>query len=224
MLRFLLRFVMVVVCLFLVIQIVIFGQLAWWRTHPVETSMFMRIYYYTAAQPHLQHEWRDYDEVNTSFKQAVVAAEDAKFMQHHGFDWDGILYALEKNQKKGNIVAGGSTISQQLAKNLFLFNQRSYIRKAEEVIIVWMMERMWDKQRILEVYVNSVELGEGIYGVEAAARHYYGKSAKNLSQDQAIRLAALLPNPKYYQNHPKDKKYVFKQRFIRKYIHTVRIP
>lgn len=215
---------LVLVCFVLFIQIWIFSSLLWWRTQPVETTMFMRTYYYTTSDPKLYHEWRDYDQISDQFKRAVVAAEDGKFLSHHGFDWDGVMFAVNRNEKNGEVVAGGSTISQQLAKNLFLYNERSYIRKGQEAIATWMMERMWSKQRILEVYMNSVELGNGIYGVEAASRHYFGKTAKNLSRDQAIRLAAMLPNPKYYQDHPEDRRYQFRKRFISKYINYAHIP
>ncbi|KAA8735436.1 monofunctional biosynthetic peptidoglycan transglycosylase [Acinetobacter qingfengensis] len=224
MIKFLKCIVLTLIAVILLIQIWIFTSLFWWRTHPVETTMFMRTYYYTTTEPHLYHEWRDYNQINDHFKHAVVAAEDGRFLQHHGFDWDGMLNAAQRNTQKGEVVAGGSTISQQLAKNLFLFNQRSYIRKAQEAVATFMMERMWSKQRILEVYMNSVELGDGIYGVEAASRRYFGKSAKNLSKDQAIKLAAMLPNPKYYQKHPEDSRYKFRQRFIQKYIRYSHIP
>lgn len=218
------RSLVIFACFVMLIQIWIFASLAWWRFFPVETTMFMRIYYYTTPQPKLHHEWKDYDQISDSFKRAVITAEDGRFLQHRGFDWDGMIHALQRNEKNGEVVAGGSTISQQLAKNLFLYNQRSYLRKGEEAIATWMMERMWSKQRILEVYMNSVELGDGIYGVEAAAQYYYGRSANKLSREQAIQLAAMLPNPKYYQQHPNDRKYQNKKRFIMRYISHASIP
>ena len=132
--------------------------------------------------------------------------------------------ALERNKDKGRVVAGGSTISQQLAKNLFLFNKRSFVRKGEEAIAVWMMERMWSKQRILEVYLNSVEFGEHIYGVEAATQHYFGQSSKSLSREQAAFLAAILPNPKYYETHQDDRKLNYRKRMIQKYMRYSDIP
>ncbi len=222
--KFLIRCMMILLCLVLLIQIWIFASLAWWRIFPVETTMFMRTYYWSTPNAKIYHQWTDSEDISNHFKRAVVTAEDGKFLQHHGFDWDGILHAVQRNGEKGEVVAGGSTISQQLSKNLFLYNKRSYIRKAQEAVATWMMERMWSKKRILEVYMKSVEFGKGIYGVEAASRHYYGKSAKNLTRDQAIRLAALLPNPKYYQDHPNDRKYKFRQRFIAKYIANAQIP
>jgi len=140
-----------------------------------------------------------YRKISDNLKRAVVAAEDDSFVDHEGFDWDGIQKAIEKNQKKGKAVAGGSTISQQLAKNLFLSPARSYVRKAEEAVITIMIETLWDKQRILEVYLNVVEWGNGIFGAEAAAKRYYKISAAQLAPAQAARLAVMLPNPRKYE-------------------------
>lgn len=218
------RIFLIFMTLFMIVQLWIFASLLWWRTHPVEKSMFMHIDAWQYPDEKLQHKWRDYDQISNQFKHAVVAGEDGKFLHHHGFDFEGMQVALERNEKADGIVAGGSTISQQLAKNLFLFNQRSFIRKGQEAIATWMMERMWSKQRILEVYINSVELGANIYGVEAASHHYFHKSSKNLTREQAIFLAALLPNPRYYQQHPDDAKFKFRKRFIAKYIRYSQIP
>lgn len=222
--RFIVRAVLILVSFLLLIQLWIFCSLAWWRTHPVETTMFMRLDYWSDSSKPIQQQWRDYDEISDNFKKAVVAAEDGKFIHHHGFDWEGIQYALEKNEKSGEVVNGGSTISQQLAKNLFLYNQRSLIRKGQEAIATWMMERMWSKQRILEVYMNSVQFGDHLYGVEAASRYYFHRSAQNLTRDQAAFLAALLPNPKYYQENRNDPRFKFKQRFTLKYMRYSEIP
>ena len=131
----------------------------------------------------------------------IIAAEDMKFVDHEGFDWEGIQRAMEKNQKKGKAVAGGSTITQQLAKNLFLSGSRSYIRKGEEAIITLMLEAVLDKRRILELYLNVAEWGNGVFGAEAAARHYYGASAASLGPEQAARLAAMLPRPQFYDRN-----------------------
>jgi monofunctional biosynthetic peptidoglycan transglycosylase len=221
---FFVRTLLVIVSFFLLVQLWIFSSLVWWRTHPVETTMFMRLDYWAEPSQPIQHKWRDYDEISDYVKRAVVASEDGKFMHHHGFDWEGMQYALERNQDKGKVVAGGSTISQQLAKNLFLYNKRSFIRKGQEAIATWMMERMWSKQRILEVYLNSVEFGDNIYGVEAATQHYFGKSARSLSRDQAAFLAAILPNPKYYQDHQNDRRIQIRKKMIRKYMRYSQIP
>jgi hypothetical protein len=148
---FIVRSLLVVVSFVLLVQLWIFASLAWWRYKPVETTMFMRIDYWSEPSKPIQHEWRDYDEISEYMKKAIVAAEDGKFMQHHGFDWDGIQAALERNNDTGKVVAGGSTISQQLAKNLFLYNKRSFIRKGQEAIATWMMERMWSKESLFLV-------------------------------------------------------------------------
>ena len=221
---FIVRSLLILVSLVLLIQIWIFSSLVWWRTHSVDTTMMMRLDYWSQPSKPIQHAWRDYDQISDYLKKAVVAAEDAKFLQHHGFDWEGMQSALERNKDKGKVVAGGSTISQQLAKNLFLFNKRSFVRKGEEAIAVWMMERMWSKQRILEVYLNSVEFGEHIYGVEAATQHYFGQSSKSLSREQAAFLAAIFPNPKYYETHQDDRKLNYRKRMIQKYMRYSDIP
>jgi monofunctional biosynthetic peptidoglycan transglycosylase len=156
-----------------------------------------------AKQPKavLKHQWVDYDRISGHLKRAVVAAEDAKFIDHDGFDWEGIQRALERNQTRGKVVAGGSTISQQLAKNLFLSGERSVLRKGQEALITLMLETVLDKRRILELYLNVAEWGEGVFGAEAAARHYYGVSAANLGPGQAAKLAAMLPRPRYYDRN-----------------------
>lgn len=221
---FLVRTSLIILSVILLVQLWIFSSLVWWRTNPVDSTMMMRIDYWSDSSQPIQHEWRDYDNISTYFKQAIVAAEDAKFMQHHGFDWDGMRFALERNKDKGKVVAGGSTISQQLAKNLFLFNKRSFVRKGQEAVATWMMERIWSKQRILEVYINSVEFGENIYGVEAASQHYFGISSRSMSREQAAFLAALLPNPKYYQNHRNDRTLQYRKRLILKYMRHSDLP
>ncbi|MBF7687495.1 monofunctional biosynthetic peptidoglycan transglycosylase [Acinetobacter rathckeae] len=218
------RFVFIVLALLLLVQIWVISSLYWWKSHPVETTMFMRIALLQDDDLEIQHQWVSYDHMGTAIKKAVIASEDGKFTQHHGFDWNGLQGALARNEKNGEVVAGGSTITQQLAKNLFLYNQRSYIRKAQEAVITVAMESMWSKQRILEVYLNSVEFGRGIYGIEAASRHYFHCSSRHLSTQQAMFLAALLPNPKYYQTHKKDAKFLFRQRFIAKYMTYSQIP
>ena len=221
---FLERTSLIILSIILLVQLWIFSSLVWWRTNPVDSTMMMRIDYWSDSSQPIQHEWRDYDNISTYFKQAIVAAEDAKFMQHHGFDWDGMRFALERNKDKGKVVAGGSTISQQLAKNLFLFNKRSFVRKGQEAVATWMMERIWSKQRILEVYINSVEFGENIYGVEAASQHYFGIRSRSMSREQAAFLAALLPNPKYYQNHRNDRTLQYRKRLILKYMRHSDLP
>lgn len=152
-------------------------------------------------QARLEQRWVPYDDIAPALKRAVVAAEDAKFSRHGGFDWEGIRRAVEKNLAEGEVVAGGSTITQQLAKNLFLSGERSFLRKGQEAVLTLMIEAMLDKRRILELYLNLIEWGEAVYGAEAAARHYFGIPAARLGSVQAARLAAMIPRPRYYQRH-----------------------
>lgn len=193
------------------------------KVTPVTESAFMMMHRLNGGTTVTQ-SWVDYDNVAKSVKQAVIVSEDAKFVQHHGFDLESIEHAIKKNEAKGEITRGGSTISQQLAKNLFLTAHRSYIRKGEEAIIVMFMESIWDKKRILEVYLNVVEFGDGIYGIEAASRHYYGKSAKDLSREQAALLIGMLPNPKYYQKNKNAKRLRLKQRIILRRMNIAVLP
>lgn len=162
----------------------------------------------------VSQSWVASDKIAKSAKQAAIASEDARFTMHNGFDMKSIELALKANEKAGAVSMGGSTISQQLAKNLFLTSHRSYIRKAEEAVITVMIEKMWDKQRILTVYLNVAEFGEGIYGIEAAAQHYYNKTAQNLSREESALLISMLPNPKYYQKNRSAKRLRNKQRII----------
>jgi monofunctional biosynthetic peptidoglycan transglycosylase len=139
-------------------------------------------------------QWRNFDELSLNLKKAAIAGEDARFMSHHGFDFEAMGKAFEKNQKSKK-VRGGSTISQQTAKNVFLWPGRSYIRKGFEAYFTFLIELFWSKKRILEVYLNVIEMGDGIYGADAACLTYYGKTAKSLSKGQAALLVAVLPNP-----------------------------
>ena len=178
----------------------------WWRDHPPRETAFMsyRLAELRAANSGAQFKYRfvPYGRISIHLKRAMIAAEDAHFIDHEGFDWDGIQLALEKNQKKGRVVAGGSTITQQLAKNLFLSSSRSYWRKAEEAAITVMLEAMLDKERIFELYLNVIEWGNGVFGAEAAAQRYFGTGASRVSAEQAARLAAMAPNPRFYERHP----------------------
>jgi monofunctional biosynthetic peptidoglycan transglycosylase len=181
------------------------AQIAWWIKHDPDTTAFMedRLEKLQEQNPRaaLTHFWLPYNRISPLLKRAVIAAEDAKFTRHHGFDWDGIETAMEKNLRKGRIVAGGSTISQQLAKNLFLSRSRTPWRKAQEANITVLLETLMGKRRILEIYLNTIEWGEDVFGAEAAARHYFGVSAAALSPEQAAQLAAMIPNPSYYDRH-----------------------
>jgi monofunctional biosynthetic peptidoglycan transglycosylase len=186
-------------------QLWIFLHICWWIKFNPSSSAFMedrlQIIQETKPDAELKYKWVDYSHISSNLKRAVIASEDSKFNDHEGFDWDGIEKAYEKNLKKGKIVAGGSTISQQLAKNLFLSSKRTPWRKGEEAIITVMLEKMLTKQRILEIYLNVIEWGNGIFGAEAAARHYFKTSAASLSAPQAAKLAAMIPNPRFYDVH-----------------------
>jgi monofunctional biosynthetic peptidoglycan transglycosylase len=149
----------------------------------------------------LKHVWVGYGAISPHLKRAVVAAEDARFVEHEGVDWDAVKQALDANRKRGRPARGGSTISQQLAKNLFLSPERSYLRKGQELVITAMIEALWDKRRILEVYLNVAEWGDGVFGAEAAARHYFGTSAARLGAEQSATLAVMLPRPKFYDRN-----------------------
>ncbi len=199
------RLLLVIVGLFLVWQLWLLGWVVFWGWFNPGSTRFMeiRLAELREKQPEarLQYQWVPYERISSHLKRAIIAAEDAKFVDHEGFDWDGIQKAMEKNQKKGRFVAGGSTISQQLAKNLFLTPNKSYVRKAEEAVITLMLESLWSKQRIFEVYLNVIEWGNGVFGAEAAARHYYNLSAVQLGAEQSAKLAGMVPNPRYYDRN-----------------------
>ncbi len=183
----------------------IFFHITWWVKFNPSSTAFMdaRLAVMQEKNPKakLKHRWIAYSKISNNLKRAVIASEDAKFLQHKGFDWEGIRIAVKKNLKKGKFVAGGSTITQQLAKNLFLSSDRTLWRKLEEVLITLMLENMLSKQRIYEIYLNVIEWGNGIFGAEAAARHYYHKGAHSLSTTQAAKLAVMVPNPRFYDKH-----------------------
>jgi len=191
--------------LVLLYELWIFSHVLWWNWFNPSTSAFMdeRLEVLQERNPEakLRHQWVTYDKISLNLKRALVAAEDANFMEHEGFDWDAIQKAYEKNLKKGKIVAGGSTISQQLAKNLFLSGRRTPLRKVQEALITVMIETVMSKQRIFEIYLNSIEWGNAVFGAEAAARYYFNRSASNLDAWEAARLAAMVPKPRYYDRN-----------------------
>ncbi len=190
------------VVLALALQCWFFAQVLWWRWNdPAETAfMQARIERQREKDPQakLAHQRVPYERISAQLKRAVVAAEDAKFVGHEGFDWEAISKAIEKNERQGKLVSGASTISQQLAKNLFLSGERSWLRKGQEAAITWMLESALGKRRILELYLNYAEWGEGVFGAEAAARYHFGVNARALSAPQAAFLAAILPSPRRY--------------------------
>lgn len=183
----------------LVVQLWYLGWIAFWKwENPAETAFMARErarLQARAPQADLRHQWVPYARIAPSLKRAVVTAEDARFAEHDGVDWDAIQKAYQDNLRRGRPARGGSTISQQLAKNLFLSAERSYVRKAQELVITTMLEALWDKQRILEVYLNVVEWGDGVFGAEAAARRYFKHPAAKLVPHEAALLAAMLPSP-----------------------------
>ena len=189
-------------------QAVLLTQVVWWSRFDPGSTSFMRIRLaeLREADPRaeLRQQWVPYERISIHLKRAVVAAEDDRFLDHDGFDWEGIERALERNAEEGRVTAGGSTISQQLAKNLFLSSSRSWLRKGQEAAITLMIEATWDKRRILEVYLNVAEWGNGVFGAEAAARHYYGRPAASLGPAEAARLAVMLPNPRRYEKRSEE--------------------
>lgn len=211
-----------------VYQLWFFLHIWYWVDHNPERSALMETrlenFQSKKPQPELKYMWVPYNRISAHLKQALIAAEDAKFLEHEGFDWEGMQQAYEKNLQKGKVVAGGSTISQQLAKNLFLSNTRTPWRKAEEALITLMLEHMMDKRRILEIYLNIIEWGNGVFGAEAAARHYYGISASALSREQAAWLAAMVPNPRFYDRNRSTPWLNRKADIILKRMNTVEAP
>jgi len=185
------------------LQLWFLAQVLYWGHYEPATSAFMdqRLEALRARNPKawLRHQWVPYERISPHLKRAVVAAEDARFLDHEGFDWEAIVQARAKNESRGKIVAGASTISQQLAKNLFLSGTRSWLRKAQEAAITWMIENTMSKRRILELYLNYAEWGEGVFGAEAAARHHFGVPASALTPEQGAWLAAILPSPRRYE-------------------------
>jgi monofunctional biosynthetic peptidoglycan transglycosylase len=204
-LRFLARLAVAVAAIFLAVQLSFLARLWWWRDHNPVTTAFMeqRLAEMRAKNPsaRLAQAWIPYDRISPALKRAIVVAEDSKFVDHEGFDWEAIDKARDKNRRKGKVVAGGSTISQQLAKNLFLSGERTPWRKGQEALITVMIEHVMDKRRLLEIYLNVIEWGDGVFGAEAAARHYFGVAAAALGPEPSARLAAIVPNPRFYDRH-----------------------
>lgn len=189
---------------FVLLQLWFFAHILWWQHHDPVSTRFMRLGLSELRQQNpdatLKHQWVSYDQISVHLKRAVVAAEDDHFMSHQGFDWAAIQRAMELNRDRGGRQFGASTLSQQLAKNLFLSPRRSYLRKGQEAIITVMIEQTWSKRRILEVYLNVVEWGTGVYGAEAAAQHYYRVSATRLGPVEASQLAVRLPAPRRFEH------------------------
>ena len=183
---------------------------------PATPLMFIRYFENTNETNSWKHDWVSIDKISKNIQLAVICSEDQKFLEHSGFDIEAIEKAYENN-KKGKRIRGASTISQQTAKNVFLWPDRSWLRKGLESYFTFLIENIWTKERILEVYLNSIEMGPGIYGVEAASQYWFKKSAANLSAYEAAAIASILPNPRKYRANPatnyiqKRKQWVVKQ-------------
>ncbi|SJN17800.1 MULTISPECIES: monofunctional biosynthetic peptidoglycan transglycosylase [Psychrobacter] len=220
--KFIKRLLLALIMIVVAFHVLVAGLLLIWKTQPINNSMFMLTHRLTGGT--VTQTWAEYDAIAKSAKQAAIVSEDSTFSQHNGFDFKGIEAARKKNEETGKMSAGGSTITQQLAKNLFLTSHRSYVRKGEEAVITLMLETFWDKQRILTAYLNVAEFGNGIYGIEAAAQHYFNKSAANLNRDESALLIAMLTNPKYYQDNQGDRRLRNKQRIIKKRMKNAVLP
>ena len=220
--KFFKRLLMAIMLLVVAFHVLVAGLLLIWKTQPINNSMFMLTHRLTGGT--VTQTWAEYDAIAKSAKQAAIVSEDSTFSQHNGFDFKGIEAARKKNEETGKMSAGGSTITQQLAKNLFLTSHRSYVRKIEEAIITVMIETLWDKQRILTAYLNVAEFGNGFYGIEAAAQHYFDKSAAKLNRDESALLIAMLTNPKYYEDNQGDRRLRNKQRIIKKRMSNAVLP
>lgn len=209
------KLILALLGLFLLYQAWILGQVLWYAHFNPGSSAVMReemaVLRKTDPRIALQYTWVPYDRISNSLKRAVVASEDANFLDNNGVEWDAIRDAWAYNQRQEELGRkarrGGSTITQQLAKNLLLSNSRNYLRKGEELLATFMIDRIMSKRRILELYLNIAEWGTGVFGAQAAARHYYRADASQLGGYQAAKLAAMLPNPRYYDRH-RDTRYL----------------
>ena len=203
--KILLWLILLPIALLLLLQLYFFLQIWWWVDHNPDSTSFMRhqreLLQEKNPRAELRQQWVPYDRISNHVKRAIIAAEDSNFSEHEGVDWTAMQKAFDKNAKKGRVVAGGSTITQQLAKNLFLSGERSYLRKAQEFIITYMLEFWLGKERIFEIYLNVVEWGNGVFGAEAAARYYFGVPASALTAEQGARLAVMLPNPRFFDKN-----------------------
>jgi monofunctional biosynthetic peptidoglycan transglycosylase len=212
-----LRLVVLCALAFIALQLYFVGRIAAMVVLDPQSTAFERSEAYRVTTEtgalRWRQEWMPYDRISDNLKRAVIASEDDGFSQHDGVDWDALEKAWAKNAKaeqraeqrkttKPPKIVGGSTITQQLAKNLFLSGERTLLRKGQEFVLTMLLEHLLSKQRILEIYLNSVEWGEGVFGAEAAAQHYFRKPASKLSAYEAARLAVMLPRPKFFEKTP----------------------
>lgn len=209
-------------------QLYFFIQVVQLRNHNPATTALINIR--LAETPEIQIHgkpqmvWQDYDTISPLLISAAVGAEDRAFMSHHGINFSGIKIAMQRNRQHGKRVSGASTITQQLAKNLFLSEEKTYTRKAQEAVIAVMMESVLSKRRILEIYLNVIEWGDGVFGAEAAAQYYFGISAHSLSKSQAALLAAIIASPRYYDRHRTTPRLDFKVIVIEGRIGRMEVP
>lgn len=213
------RWLVFVLCAALALQLFFVLRIAlaaWWdpQSTSLQRSEMWHIWQQSSQQRPWKQQWVDYAQISPHLKRAVLTAEDDGFVEHEGVQWEAIERAWERNQRalenaqnnaKPPKIYGGSTITQQLAKNLLLSGERSFLRKGQELLLAHTLEVLLNKQRILEIYLNNVEWGQGIFGAEAAARHYFRKSAAQLTPTEAARLAVMLPRPRYYEVNPHSR-------------------
>ena len=217
------RWLLLVLVAGLALQLFFIGRIALMSVVDPQSTAFQRSEAWRIANTgalRWRQDWRDYDQISDHLKRAVIAAEDDSFASHEGVDWDAIERAWERNAQAEEAAAqraaqnkparplrirGGSTITQQLAKNLLLSGERTLLRKGQELVLTYALEHMLTKRRILEIYLNNVEWGEGVFGAEAAAQHYFRKSAAQLTAWEAARLAVMLPRPRHFEQQPKSR-------------------
>lgn len=194
--------------LLILFNVFAYGSIISYRVLAPHRTAFMnrRMSQLSTQMPQIQlnYRWVAYNQISDTLKKSLIASEDTRFAQHSGFDWESIQAAIKRNEQAGKVRSGGSTITQQLAKNLFLNEKRSYFRKAQEAVFTAMIEATTNKQRIYTLYLNVIEWGYGVYGAQAASQYFYQKNAADLNKFQAAQLAARVPRPLFYINNPHD--------------------
>ena len=232
------RWLAIVLCAAVALQLFFVLRIAfaaWWdpQSTTFQRSEAWRIWHQSAQQRPWKQEWVDYAQISPHLKRAVLTAEDDGFVEHDGVQWDAIERAWERNQKaiekaqdtaKPVKIYGGSTITQQLAKNLLLSGERSFLRKGQELVLAHLLELFLSKQRILEIYLNNVEWGQGIFGAEAAAQHYFRKHAAQLTPTEAARLAVMLPRPRFYEVNQNSRYLQSRTNAIVRRMHNTPLP
>ncbi|WP_066569264.1 monofunctional biosynthetic peptidoglycan transglycosylase [Snodgrassella sp. CFCC 13594] len=212
----------------LIFNAYVYGSILVYRAVAPHQTMFMlmRMHQFKTERPDvvLNYQWVPYNRISANLKKALIASEDARFAEHDGFDWNGIRTAIQKNKRNGHVEAGGSTISQQLAKNLFLTESRNYFRKLEEALITALLEATTDKDRIYALYLNVIEWDYGVFGAEAASQTLFHRAAAQLSPQQSAQLAARVPRPLYYAEHPKDRAMRHKTNVILRRMGSAELP